>query len=302
MDSIGLLESRIKQLKIQGATDIALAVLSAVDLVAENKTRKDDENIGRYLYRQISRLAYARPTEPLAQNALRFILDNKNDTLKNYLVKKSQYEYLIKDSKYKMSVSGASLIENGATYLTHCHSSTVVSMFIHAGKKGKQFSVIVPETRPKFQGRITASQLLSNGLSEIYMIIDDVAASVILDDSQKVTAVFIGCDLLSEKGFVNKVGSLGIVYCANEKKIPVYCLSLLLKYDPQPYTLSLIEKRNSSEIWSDAPRELKFITPAFDFIPYYENVTVISEAGSIKGSEVKQAARTLYPFLFKDKG
>ena len=61
--------------------------------------------------------------------------------------------------------------------------------------------------------------------------------------TKPVSAVFIGADLLSSSGFVNKVGSLGITFAANSKNIPVYVLSILLKYDHRPFKETIIERR-----------------------------------------------------------
>src|SRR3989338_1566692 len=152
MDEIEQLINDIKSVKIQGATNVALATLQGIRLAANtvNKTQND-----KYLYKIAHRLAFARPTEPLAQNALRFIFHEKNQSVNYYLKKSSAFENLIVSAKKKMADTGLQLVKNGGVYLTHCHSSTVTNMFITANKSGKKFSVIATETRPLFQGRIT---------------------------------------------------------------------------------------------------------------------------------------------------
>jgi len=228
---------------------------------------------------------------------LRFIFSQKENNFEKYLQKAQQYKNMIGNSKYKMGEFGVNLIESGGVYLTHCHSSTVNNMLIAARNSGKKFRIIATETRPRYQGRLTVKELLDAGFDDITMIIDDAASSLLLENKININAVFIGADLLSDKGFVNKVGSQGIAYCAGKNKIPVYCMSILLKYDPRIFTDKLIESRNSSEIWDYAPSGLKFIAPAFDFIPYYENIYLITETGLLKGPAVKPKALELYSFL-----
>ncbi|MBI5452807.1 hypothetical protein HY945_05070, partial [Candidatus Gottesmanbacteria bacterium] len=109
--------------------------------------------------------------------------------------------------------------------------------------------------------------------------------------------VFIGADLLSQNGFVNKVGSLGIAYAAERRNIPLYCLSVLLKYDPRPYLPSIIEQRGGYEIWPDAPKNLSFYAPAFDFIPYRLDIKLICEKGLLEGKDIENQTYSLYPFL-----
>lgn len=298
MSPITRLEENIKNLKVQGATNVALAVLDGLNLGFEMLKNQKNADPYVFLLERLIRLAFARPAEPLAQNALRFIFHKKQASLDEYLQLASQFKKMITESKNEMGKYGSDLITNGGVYLTHCHSSTVSNMFISAHKQAKQFRIIVTETRPLYQGRITANELIEAGIKDITMIIDDVASSLLLQNKMKISGVLIGADLLSQDGFINKVGSLGIAHTANESHIPVYCSSILLKYDPRPYSDELLEHRQSSEIWPDAPLKLQFYTPAFDFVPYSQNIQIISEAGILKSHEIKKEALKSYPFIW----
>src|SRR3989338_11287845 len=162
MKAIDVLENDIKNLKIQGATDIALKVLDGLELAyVELKTNKNlDPDV--YLLEQCLRLAFTRPTEPLAQNAVRYIFQKRDSTPETYLKLAEEYKKMISDSKSKMAKFGLDLIKNGGIYLTHCHSSTVTNMFITASKKGKRFQVFATETRPMYQGRTTVKELIES--------------------------------------------------------------------------------------------------------------------------------------------
>lgn len=281
----------IQSLKIQGATNVALAVLDALAHII-----KERPSISRYELTKIGeRLAYARPTEPLAQNAIRYLVQGRTDDALNRI---KQFKGFIEYGKRIIPGVGAELLEDGGTYLTICHSSTVVRLFEEARKTGAYFSLFVAETRPRFQGRITAHQLLEAGFEDVTMIVDDVAVSLIEGRRGAIDAVFIGADLLTRKGFVNKIGSLAVAAAAFRKKIPVYVVSTLLKYDPLPFSPSHIEQRSPEEIWPDAPDNLLFYAPAFDFVPYYGTVRIITEVGIVPGKQVRAAAAKRYPFIF----
>lgn len=299
MDKVDFLEKKIEELTIQGATNIALATLEGIVIASKNSKTGDKKEFFKYLLSVARRLAYARPTEPLAQNAVRFIFAKKNQTVEYYLSRVDEYKTLISGAKKKMAEYGRQLIQNGGAYLTHCHSSTVTSMFRQAFRQGKRFSVFATETRPKFQGRITAKELLEEGLEDVTLIIDDVAISLLEGRLKHIDAVFIGADLLSQKGFVNKVGSLGIAYAAKWANVPFYCLSILLKYDPRLFSPEMIEIRGSEEIWQNPPKGLKIYTPAFDFIPYDTGVKIVSEGGVMGGGKVANFTQSQYPFLKK---
>ncbi len=297
MDKIEKIKKDIKSITIQGATNVALSTLEGVKIAVESGIKD------HYKLQMIGeKLAYARPTEPLAQNAIRFIFVQKDQKIDFYLKRIEAYKLLISQTKEKMAVNGSSFIQNGGVYLTHCHSSTVVSMFREARKSGKRFSIFATETRPRFQGRKTVIELLEAGLEDVTLIIDDVAPSILEGRLKHIDAVFIGADLLSKEGFVNKVGSLGIAYAGERRNIPLYCLSVLLKYDPRPYSPSFIEQREGYEIWPEAPKDLNFYAPAFDFIPYKTGVKIICEEGLLEGKDIENRAFSLYPFLKEDYG
>lgn len=293
-DVIDTAEADIKSLKVQGATNVALKVLDTLSEVMHN-----NPDTSCYELTKIGeRLAYARPTEPLAQNAVRYVSLGCTSEALNRI---EEYREYVAAGKKTIPALGAPLLADGGVYLTLCHSSTTVNMFTNARSKGAYFSVYVAETRPRFQGRTTAKELLAAGFSDVTMVVDDVAVSLIEGRIGKIDAVFIGADLVNDKGFVNKIGSLAVSAAAKRKHIPVYVLTTLLKYDPKPFSPALIETRSTDEIWAEAPANLKFYAPAFDYVPYLSNIKVICEDGVIAGKQVLAATKKRYPFIF-DKG
>lgn len=293
MNSVDQVESDIKSLKIQGATNVALAVLETLEKTVVNTpaiTPEALKDLG-------TRLAYARPTEPLAQNALRYIFTDQRGDARAIKEKVATYTSFVSDAKIAITGHGSALMHDGATYLTHCHASTVTNVFLNAHREGKNIHVIATETRPLMQGRITVKELLDGGIEDVTMIIDSAAASVLSDPTRTISAVIIGADLLLEHGFVNKIGSLSIVIAARARNIPVYCFSTLLKFDPRRDNTALIETRDPKEIWSDAPPNLTMYAPAFDYTPYSSHIHVVCEAGTIQGDMVKHTALQQYPFI-----
>jgi ribose 1,5-bisphosphate isomerase len=295
--SLKSISEEIRSLKIQGATNIALSVLSAVESELSDGRDTRDLRVYEEIVDGARTLAFSRPTEPLAQNAIRYVFSLSYQPASYYLKQISHFKSLMNEVKMAMAETGRVLIEEGKTYLTHCHSSTVVNMFVSAWKQGARFAVVATETRPKYQGRTTVKELLDAGIEDVTMIIDDAAASVIEGNIQTIDGVFIGADLLSEQGFVNKVGSFGIASSTNRKGIPLYSVTTLLKFDPRVFSSEVLEERSEDEVWEDKPEKLKIFSPSFDFVPYMENVRIVSEAGTMKALTVGATARRLYPFL-----
>ncbi|OGG34666.1 hypothetical protein A2363_03975 [Candidatus Gottesmanbacteria bacterium RIFOXYB1_FULL_47_11] len=263
----------IKNLKIQGATNVAMAILNFLSLAPTELAKEIGE-----------RLAYVRPTEPLAQNAIRYICSSPD--IKTNI---AAYTSFIENAKKSIITHGAGVTHDGKTYLTHCHASTVTSALL-----AHKAHVIATETRPRFQGRTTAQELLDAGI-DVTMIVDSAAASLIHDSH--IAGMLVGADLLTSNGFVNKIGTYGIALAAQKHGVPIYCFSTLLKYGDNP----VIENRDPKEIWPDAPNKLKFYAPAFDFTPYDAGVTLITEVGVVKGQDVLAAVKKEYPWLIPTK-
>ena len=148
---------------------------------------------------------------------------------------------------------------------THCHSSTVTRLLAKAKADGKDFEVICTETRPAFQGRITAKELVDLGIETTFIV--DSAARTFM---KNVDIVVVGADAITSEGnVVNKIGTGGIAVIAREARVPFYVVSELLKFDPETLDgeCEKIEQRNPAEVWSEAPAKLVVQNPAFDVTP-----------------------------------
>jgi len=288
MEYANTIYNDIKSLRIQGATNVALSVLNALQQI-----RTDTPHISSDDLREIGiRLSFARPTEPLAQNAVRYIFKDENIALNM-----AHYKTYIEDGKKSIPQHGESILKDGGVYLTLCHSSTTVALFTNGRKHGAMFSLFVSETRPLYQGRTTAKELLAAGFDDVTMVIDDVAVAIVEGRKGAIDAVFIGADMLTSTGFANKIGSLALSMAAVRRDIPVYVITTLLKFDPRGYDPSSIEQRDPSEIWSNPPKNLKFYAPAFDYVPYRPHIFIVSEAGITPSADMSKTATHYYPFL-----
>ncbi len=284
---------QIKDLKIQGATNIAYASLLALG----EWTTKTNWHFAQLKF-YADKLAFARPTEPLTQNCLKwFLAQAKNKEGQALLNDANEIILALKNSFQKTIDVGSQLIKDGLTIMTHCHSSSVVAMLVKAKKQGKKFKVFLTETRPRYQGRITATELVKANI-ETTMVVDSQAPFLISCQSLvKIDLVLIGADAINADGSaINKVGSYSLSLSAAFAKIPFYVTAVLLKFTP----LSLpIEERNSDEIWSKPPHNLRISNPAFDKVPASFITAFITEVGLVKPTEIKKTIALHYPWLLK---
>ena len=122
-------------------------------------------------------------------------------------------------SRERTAEIGAKRIRDGMLVFTHCHSSTVTRMLAKAKADGKNFSVICTETRPAFQGRITAREMVELGIETIF-IVDSAARSYM----GNVDLVVVGADAITSEGnVVNKIGTSSIAVLAKRSKKALLC-------------------------------------------------------------------------------
>lgn len=243
----------IRDVKIQGARNIAKKALYAYSLIPTKRSKK--------------KLLSLRPTEPLLRNVLdRIEKQSYNEIMQHF-----------EDSQEKINKFTLKLIKNKDVIFTHCHSSTVNEALAYAKKKGKKFEVYATETRPLFQGRKTVRDLRKAGIKTTLFV--DSAAMVALTKRQgtkKPDKFFLGADALLKRGIINKIGSGMLAHIAKENKIPLYILSGSWKFSSEKVRM---EQRTFREIWKKSPSGVDIRNPAFEFVPKKDIRGIVSEFG-----------------------
>ena len=276
---------KIRNLEIQGAENIAVKAVEAFSI--KLKETKDRSKLNKYF----EELKSLRATEPGLRNALKFCLENfeKNKNVTAYVINH------FKKSKEKIAEYGSKKIHSGMKVFTHCHSSTVEAILIKAKKQGKNFTVYNTETRPKFQGRITAQELAKEGIPIVHFV-DSAGRSML----RKCDLFLFGCDALTSDGkVVNKIGTEMLAECAKDSHIEAYSCTNSWKFDPK--TLlgydEEIEQRNPKEVWDKPPKGVKIYNPAFEIISPDIFSGVISELGIYKPETMIMAVKKAYPWI-----
>lgn len=294
---------KIKALDIQGATNIAIAAIKALSEEIKNHEWNKRENVITLMDKAIEVLIGSRVTEPMMRNGLKYmkkiIQESKwiKQTELITLVKQSENDVLkmFNEAKEKMIEVGVRRIEDGDTILTHCHSSGVTGTIVKAHEKGKKFRVIQTETRPKYQGRITAHELIEAGV-DTTMIVDSATRHYM----KEIDFVLVGSDAITSEGnVINKIGTSQVALAAWEARIPFYVASTLLKFDPITIhgTYEAIEERDTTEIWEAPPEGLKIRNPAFDVTRRDYIHGLITEEGIISPHSTLEAIYRHYPWM-----
>jgi len=213
-----------------------------------------------------------------------------------------EYLGLITAAKKSSIEKCARYLTNYDKILTHCHSSTVVDLIKAISKGDKNFEVVSTETRPLYQGRITAKNLIDAGIKTT-LIADSAAESFAINrGSVPIDVVFLGSDQIMKGGYViNKIGSWGIAVAAHYGGKPLYIVSNLLKFDKDSLFSDVeIEIREDRELWPEAPRGLDMYNPAFEIVDNALITGFVTELGIIKPNEVEKVIKENYPWLFSE--
>ena len=295
---------RIRKLQVQGARNVAIAAVKAIQTQAQQTKTKTKAAFLTELKEAQTIFSASRETEPLMRNAIRWIItQTQNAKIEKVaelgkLVVSASNQFLkdLEDSKELIAEIGAKRIRDGSIVFTHCHSSTVTCLLAKAKAEGKNFKVICTETRPAFQGRITAKELVDLGIETTFIV--DSAARTFMGN---VDVVIVGAYAITSEGnVVNKIGSSGIAVLAHEARVPLYVVSELLKFDPETLQgeCEKIEQRSPTEVWSEAPPKLTVHNPAFDVTPNRYIHGLICEEGIIAPQAIVEVIRRKYPWLF----
>ena len=253
MNKLRKIYKEIKNVKIQGATNIAKAGVEAYFLSPTSKNRK--------------KIVGLRPTEPMLSNAVNLANEwPKEEILRHF-----------SDAQKKINVEVFKIIKNGNKILTHCHSTNVINALIYSKKKGKKFEVYNTETRPLYQGRITAEELSKNGIK-----VTNFVDSAMHEAIYKSDLILIGADAILKKVAINKIGSGLITELAFFHKKPIYIAADSWKFSPRNVK---IEERDFHEVWMYAPKKIKIRNPAFEKVEKKKITKIITELGNMKYEE-----------------
>ncbi len=277
---------KIRSLEIQGAEKIALAAVEAFGL----KLKETSDEAA--LKKAAEDLTNTRPTEPALRNALKYCLQNyqQNPDVAAYVTS------YFKNAKAKIAEYGAKKLESGMIVFTHCHSSTVEAVIIKAKEQGKSLTVYNTETRPKFQGRITAENIAKAGIPVVHFV--DSAHRTFM---KKADIFLFGCDALSSDGRIyNKIGTEAIAAFAFENEIPTFSCTNSWKFDPQTVEgfEEEIEERNPGEVWENPPPGVTVRNPAFDAVKADLVTGIITELGVYKPETLILEMQKVYPWMF----
>ena len=293
----GQMAEAIRSLCVRGAPAIGIAAAYGVVLALRDEVARPYESVR-------AAAALLGATRPTAVN-LFYVLGRMLELLARHeaggradlraalLEEAMAIEREDQEAGRKLGEAGLSLLRDGMTLLTHCHTGgaatsgfgTALAPLLIASARGVTLRAVVGETRPLLQGsRITAWELAKAGVPAT--VITDSAAAHMMQQ-ERIDAVMVGADRIVANGDVaNKIGTYALAVLARAHAIPFYVSAPMSTVDFEIPTGGGIdiEERSSREIthgfgMPTAPDTVCVYNPAFDVTPARLITAIITERG-----------------------
>ncbi|ANF22113.1 ribose 1,5-bisphosphate isomerase [Thermococcus piezophilus] len=285
---------KIRNMEIRGAGKIARSAAYALQVQAEKSKATNVDEFWSEMKQAAKILFETRPTAVSLPNALRYVMHRGKvayaggadlDQLKFVVINAAkEFIHNSENAVIRIGEFGAKRIEDGDIIMTHCHSKAAISVMKTAWDQGRDIKVIVTETRPKWQGKLTAKELASYGIPVIYVV--DSAARHYMKMTDKVV---MGADSITVNGAViNKIGTALIALTAKEHRVWNMIAAETYKFHPETMLGQLVEiemrdpyeviPKEELETW---PKNIEVWNPAFDVTPPEYVDVIITERGVI---------------------
>ncbi len=194
-------------------------------------------NLTAHLSHQIDYLKLARPLSVPMGNAIRWLKQRISKVSIDKIDSEAKSDLCNDINSFineKIELAGRVIVEtanehihNGSTVLTFSNSTVLKDAFIHAHKEQeKDFTVIIVDSRPLFEGKQLLKELVGAGVKCVYVLITSLAS--ILDG---VDTVFLGAhSMLSNGRLYARVGTALVAMTATNRNIPVLVCSESIKF------------------------------------------------------------------------
>ncbi len=285
----------IREDNVSGASELSRKAASAFVLfAAENRTLRGEDYF-RSLLDLGADLVSAQPYMASIFNLANSILYSVQQSLTlntpgelAELTRQRAEEFIecSLSSVQLMAEHGESLIQDGSKVITFSASGSILAILKKAKERGKSFGVVVCESRPMLEGRLLA-RFLGNAKIPVTLI-TDAALGLFARD---VDLCLVGADSVSEKVFVNKIGTFGLGLFSREFGVPLYVACERSKFIASDWRISSFACGNPGEILEDELLNVKAKNPYFEEVPLSFCRQVITNEGFLLPSHVPNYIR-----------
>ncbi|KAK7796595.1 hypothetical protein U0070_024812 [Myodes glareolus] len=299
---------------VSGSNARCIALLHALQQVIRDYTTPPSEELSRDLVNKlkpyISFLTQCRPLSASMCNAIKFLnkeITGMSSSKREEEAKSELREAIDRYVQEKIVLAAQAIsrfaskkISDGDVILVYGCSSLVSRILQEAWVEGKQFRVVVVDSRPRLEGRHMLRSLVRAGVPTSYLLIP--AASYVLPEVSK---VLLGAHALLANGSVmSRVGTAQLALVARAHNVPVLVCCETYKFCERVQTDAFVSnelddpddlqcKRGEQVVlanWQNHP-SLRLLNLVYDVTPPELVDLVITELGMIPCSSVPVVLR-----------
>jgi translation initiation factor 2B subunit (eIF-2B alpha/beta/delta family) len=280
---------------VSGASELSRKAASSFVLFASENSARSSEEYFRGLLRLGAELILAQPHMASIFNTVNSILYSAEQVLPTSSgselagFTRQKAEEFIANSLSAIQLiaeSGEKLIAEGSKVLTFSASGSILAILKKAKEMGRNFEVVVSESRPMFEGRLLA-RFLGNAKIPVTLIAD--AGMGVFAKNADLSLV--GADSVSESCFVNKVGTFYLCLLSREYQVPLYVACERSKFISGKWRPSPHAGGDPGEILDCELLNVKAENPYFEEIPLSFCRQVITNEGFFSPSDVPRYIR-----------
>ncbi len=298
------METMIGYDTIRSSTETGIIALNVLkSILPQCKSIKQLENL---LVSYVRKTISSRPTSAMMINVFRktlsTFLDLKDvgevERVKSALGKvieeelKNAYESL-----NRAALIASKRIVDGDVVMTNAYSITILKTLEYAKGDGKDFRIIVAESRPGDDGHVTA-KLLSKAGFKVTLIID----SAIRYFMKYATKVFVGAEAIASNGAaVSKLGTSVMALSASEARVRVFVVAGTYKLYLDTVFGELVDIPEakpkailSRETWMNIGEQLEVYAPLLDVTPPEYIDAIITERGLVAPQAIPLLIKEVY--------
>lgn len=299
----------IRNMNVKGGSPFGRAAAWAYKLACDQEVFSNREELQNRLDYLSSEMLELKPTMATIYNSKNLVyalleanIDTEALEIQEKISKLCQKIIDVSlEAVEKLGQFGGNIIQDGETVFMHSYSSALMSVFIHAAKQGKRFTVICTESRPLRESRLAAQILQSYQIPVIY-----ITDASVWEFMPKADYIMVGADTITFDGSVaNKMGTALISKLAKMCNKKVYIASEIYKIDlrtKEGYQVKL-ERRTIEEMIQkgdfDSLDGIEVINQFFDLTPADDIHSIICEFGVIHPSTVGEYWGKLEKFIME---
>ncbi|TNY24526.1 hypothetical protein DMC30DRAFT_443382 [Rhodotorula diobovata] len=257
--SIIRLALQYSEFKVVGANARCIAMLEAFKDIISSYTPPPQTSLTRHLPTthlnpQIAHLIRARPLSVSMGTAIRYLkyeislieMEMDLDDAKHLLLDK--IDSFIRDrillASRVIEQHAIDKINDGDVILTYARSSVVEGVLLEAKRQGKDFAVVVVDSRPLYEGKHLLHSLRLASIPTTYVLLPSL--SLVLP---RVSLCLLGTHaLLSNGSMFSRAGTAMVAMMLREKGVPVVCCCETYKFSERVMLDSIVGNERATPL------------------------------------------------------